>query len=158
MKIGIIDIHGGNIEPGTEEIAKNIAGDNLPIYINNSGKHIESTKFENSELEKFIMDKDIIVSIHGEKDVENSFAMIGGLDLDLKSKIESKLKTNFEVKEPPEILNGNNSDNICNKGKSGKGIQIEISRKLRNELLENTENMRLFTISVRSVLASENTF
>lgn len=158
MKIGIIAIHGGNIEPGTEEIAKNIAGANLPIYINNSGKHIESITFDNPEIEKFLMDKDIIVSIHGEKDAENSFAMIGGLDLYLKSKIESKLKTNFEIKEPPENLNGNNPDNICNKGKSGKGIQIEISRKLRNELLENTENMRIFTISVSSALASENTF
>lgn len=158
MKIGIIAIHGGKIEPGTEEIAKNIAGDNFPIYINNSGKHIESTLFENPELEKFITDKDILVSIHGEKDTKNSFVMIGGLYLQLKSEIESALKENFEIKNPPKNLDGDNPENICNKGKFGKGIQIEISRKLRNELLENAEKMGLFTTSVRSILASENTF
>ena len=152
-KYGVIAIHGGEIEPGTSEIAKNISGNIFPIYVNENGEHVSSDSFENEEIKKFLEQISVVISIHGEKDTEKSFVMIGGLDKDLAKKIEMSLKeSGFETVSPPESLDGDNPKNICNRGLSGAGVQIEISRKLRNELMQDENFMEDFCSATRSSL------
>ena len=147
--VGIIAIHGGNIEPGTSEIAKAIAKDNLSVFINTDSVHIESIDFNNEDIKKFLDRVDTVISIHGEKSVNESFIMIGGLDKELAAKIKQSLeKSDFITQKPPERLDGDNLENICNRGRSGKGVQIEISRKLRDELMQDNNLMEKFAGSV----------
>ncbi len=152
-KYGVIAIHGGNIEPGTSESARKIAKMDFLFYSNEKGDHVPSELFDNKEVSELLNKVKTVISIHGEQDTENSFVMIGGLDSMLGNNIQKSLnKYGFKTKNPPEDLNGNNPENVCNKGLSGKGVQLEISRKLRNELLENSEMLTLFCNSVRENL------
>lgn len=152
-KYGIIAIHGGSIEFGTSEIARAIAGNNFPLYINGKGPHITSTKFRNSEVQKILDTCEIIISIHGVHDSDSPFVMMGGLDNFLIKKIsESLLKNKFILKTPSDEINGDDSENICNLGVSKKGIQLEISRKLRDELVNNKNLLYLCSQSIRNVL------
>ncbi|MCR4261086.1 MAG: poly-gamma-glutamate hydrolase family protein [Candidatus Colwellbacteria bacterium] len=80
------------------------------------------------------------MSIHGEHDTAEAFVMVGGLDKTLAERVENQFKDfGFSVLVPPDELNGDDPENICNKGKSGKGVQIEISKELR-EVLHNSES------------------
>lgn len=64
--------------------------------------------------------------------------MVGGLDMETIKKISNSLKNlGFEIRKATENLNGNLPENICNKCLSKKGIQLEISRGLRNKLLKD---------------------
>ncbi len=151
-KYGVIAIHGGDIEKGTEEIANNIALKDFPIYVNRKGPHITSTKFRDKELEKIFDICEVIISIHGEHEL-TSFTIIGGLEEGLINVIRVKLKKNkFNIKEPIRKLHGESNLNVCNLGVSKKGVQLELSKKLRDDLMSDSEKMYLYTRSIRDAL------
>ena len=152
-KYGIIAIHGGNIEKGTSDIAKNIAGNDIEYFINSSDQHVTSTEFESPLLNKLISECEIIISIHGQHDKENSFIMLGGLDISLLNKIKKSLiNNNFYIKESKNGLGGISLENVCNRGIYKKGVQLEISYNLRSELLDDENLMNLFVDSIRNCL------
>jgi phage replication-related protein YjqB (UPF0714/DUF867 family) len=152
-KYGIIAIHGGNIEKGTSDIAQNIAKNDIEYFINSSDKHITSTEFESPLLNKLLSECEIIISIHGQHDKENSFVMVGGLEDLLISNIKNSLnKNNFNIIESENGLSGVSSENVCNKGVSKKGVQLELSHKLRIDLLNDKNLMNLFVDSIRNCL------
>jgi phage replication-related protein YjqB (UPF0714/DUF867 family) len=154
-KYGIIAIHGGKIERGTSEIAKNIAGNDIE-YFNHSGEtgsHITSNEFQSPLLDKLLSECSIVISIHGQHDREKSFVIVGGLYNELIFKIKEKLKkNNFQIKDNNNTLRGILPDNVCNKGISQKGVQLEISYKLRMDLLNDKNLMNLFVDSVGNCL------
>lgn len=153
MKFGIIAIHGGAIEPGTDAIARAIAGEQFPFYINTKGPHVASVDFTNPEIEKFLMKVDVVISIHGEHSTDESFVMIGGLHVELREKIKSALEeAGFNTKEPDDAHDGDNPKNVCNRGRSGMGVQLEISRKLRDELIQDKNMLRNFSNSITQIL------
>ena len=152
---GIIAIHGGKIERGTSEITKNIARNDIEYFIHSgeSGSHITSDKFQSPLLDKLLDECKTIISIHGEHNNEKSFVIVGGLDIELIKKIKKSLKTNnFNLKENTKTLRGILSDNVCNKGITKKGAQLELSYKLRMELLDDENLMNLFVDSIRNCL------
>lgn len=123
---GIIAIHGGSIEKGTSEIARALAGSDFPLFINEQGPHIPSTDFHHPNFDQLSKQCEKFISIHGEKTKDESFVIVGGLDSDLSQKIEgSLLSAGFEQKHYPDRLRGIQKDNVCNRGLSGKGVQIE---------------------------------
>lgn len=137
--------HGGGIEAGTSELAKAIAADYFNYYIfagikpdNNLDLHIISSRYDETFARKIINQSDIIVTIHGCKGDE-SFAIVGGLLTELAEKLEISLQNEgFSVKDiETEELDGDDKDNICNRGKFEQGVQIEISNGLRKEMFEN---------------------
>ncbi len=156
----VIAIHGGNIELGTTEIARAIAGEELSFY-SFIGKgteqecketHITSTNFDEPKCNNLVSKSLKTLSIHGEGGVED-YVMVGGLDYELIEKISDALKIGgFIIKTPSERINGNAPQNICNKCSSGAGIQLEISRGLRNKLLENPLEFSKFCKAIRSVI------
>lgn len=152
-KYGIIAIHGGQIEPGTADIAKSIAGQEFPVYVNYKGRHVMSAEFEDGEFNMFLQTISTVISIHGEKSEDKPFVIVGGLDDVLGTKISSSLEVaGFKVRPASEGLEGINPHNVCNRGTSGRGVQIEISRKLRDDLLVDRNLMNSFSESVRRVL------
>lgn len=150
---GIIAIHGGAIEKGTSEIARALAGSDFPLFLNEKGPHIPSTEFCHPDLERLSIQCEKFISIHGEKTKDESFVIVGGLDADLAKKIEqSFLLAGFVQKHYPDRLRGIQKENVCNRARLKKGVQLEISYKLRMDLLEDKNKLSRFVESIKKVL------
>ena len=156
----IVAIHGGNIEPGTASIASSIAGDEYNLYIfegiresGNAQLHIGSRYFDEPRSKDMVSNAETIISVHGHRDGENEFVMVGGLAEDLVRRVIDHLQAiditvrPFETDRDPE-----SPENICNKGMSGGGIEMEVSRKLRDVLQEDEGMRRLFANAVRHAI------
>ncbi|MDP1689595.1 MAG: poly-gamma-glutamate hydrolase family protein [bacterium] len=150
----IVGIHGGQIEPGSEEVVRAIAGTDLSFYLflgNESRQHITSTHFDEKDCLDLISKSKKVISIHGEKGSEE-FVMLGGLDKDLIAKAERGLTdAEFTVIPPASNVRGNEENNLCNRCTSGKGLQIEMSRGLRDSLVQDQARMNAFAQIIRNL-------
>lgn len=137
--VSIVAPHGGRIEPGTCLIAQKIAGTLYNYYCfeglkdkRNKSLHITSHRFDEPRALDLITASDVVVTIHACKDRTNT-VYIGGLYRDLALKIDKYLtKIKFHVAKQ-ENYAGIHPDNICNKAKIKKGVQLEISRSIRDD-------------------------
>jgi len=143
----IVAPHGGGIEPGTSEIADAIAVQRWSFYsfegLKTSGNrvlHITSTCFDEPMCLILLSDTNRVVTIHGEEsDDDSQGVFVGGLDLELGTSMGALLKAQgFDVRQHPDPnLQGLNPKNICNRGTAGKGVQLELSRSVRETLFES---------------------
>jgi phage replication-related protein YjqB (UPF0714/DUF867 family) len=158
-QIAVIAIHGGDIEPGTTEIAKALAEDSLSFYSfigvkkteeENDNLHVTSSAFDEPRCLDLVSKSNKIISIHGAKGDDN-FLMLGGLDQEsIRRLVDALKKGGYEIRQAGENLNGDSPENICNRCLSGKGIQLEISRGLRDLLKNNPEELSKFCGIIRS--------
>jgi phage replication-related protein YjqB (UPF0714/DUF867 family) len=140
--IAIIAPHGGGIEPGTFEIANSIAGDEHSFYgfeglklHRNKDLHVTSTRFDDHQCLDIVCASRIVIAIHGcDGDQENVY--IGGLDENLKEHISKCLRSvGFDTKIHPNInLQGLCPTNICNRGMTQRGVQLELEEGLRRKM------------------------
>ena len=74
----------------------------------------------------------MVVSIHGEASTEE-VVFLGGRDTDRRRRIRRSLRhSHFTVKtHPNRKLQGCDLKNLCNRGTSGRGVQLELSKGLR---------------------------
>lgn len=169
--VSLFAIHGGNIEPGTSDIAKGIAEDGLlfNLYLfeglkpkDNLSLHITSTRFDEPQALKLAENSETVISIHGLKS-EEKFAVLGGLDTLLKTAIEnSLLQAGFHIVFENIYYQADSLNNIANRSKRKKGIQIELSRGLRDSFFETedlqgrksqkTESFFTFIFAIQKVL------
>jgi phage replication-related protein YjqB (UPF0714/DUF867 family) len=49
-------------------------------------------------------------------------------------------------------LAGTHPNNICNRARSGRGVQVELPRALRNRLMKEQESLVQFASAVRNAL------
>lgn len=150
-KFAVMAPHGGGIEPGTLEIADAIAGSEHTFYafkgIKKSGNkilHINSNRYDEPIGLKTSKNAFIVISIHGYRE-KNEMVFIGGKNQELKQKIMCALNTAGVMAVISEVpgLRGISPENICNKCKSGKGVQLEISRGLREKMYDNINRRSL---------------
>jgi len=140
-RITIIAPHGGKIEPGTSDIAKKIAADRFNYYCfegikteKNGRLHITSHNFDEPMAVNIISRSQIVVSIHACTGTE-MFVFLGGLDEVLKEVIAKNLESRgIIVPKGHGKFKGLNPDNICNRSANKKGVQLEITRGLRDDL------------------------
>ncbi|MDP4126519.1 MAG: poly-gamma-glutamate hydrolase family protein [Bacillota bacterium] len=161
----IIAPHGGKIEPFTSQIAQWIAGEEFAWYsfegIKEEGKdnrilHITSHKYDEPTLLQALKQAKVVLTIHGLKDSSEEFLMIGGLDSELGQKLERTLQqSSFKIKSCEQKYRGIRATNICNRGCTGKGVQLEISYALRKRIIEDTECRNRFVDSIRSLLLAQ---
>jgi len=152
--------HGGKIEPGTAEIAEAIAGNDYSFYSfeglkkdRNGVLHIESHLFDEPCALQAVKKADIVVTVHGQIDQKDEFVMIGGLHDSLRSEIKFQLETaGFQTRHPTGGLRGNDPSNISNRGKLKQGVQLEISRKMRDSLRANEKQLQIFSNTVRRAI------
>ena len=142
--IAIIAPHGGGIEPGTMDIADGIAGREHSFYcfkgikpVGNNKLHIASDKFDEPLGIRITQEARHVLSIHGctgQKDT----VLVGGRDSALKKKLINALtRTGFNTEESKQCgLKGTSPGNICNRGRTGEGAQIEISESLRRKMFD----------------------
>jgi phage replication-related protein YjqB (UPF0714/DUF867 family) len=150
-KVAIMAPHGGGIEPGTIDIADAIAGSVYTFYafkgIKKTGNkilHINSNRYDEPIGLKTSKNAFIVISIHGCRD-KKEMIFIGGKNQELKKKMMYVLrKAGFSavISEVPG-LRGISPENICNRCKSGKGVQLEISRGLREKMFDNLHRRSL---------------
>ena len=134
----IIAPHGGGIEPGTSEIAKAIAGTKFSYYTfdgirqeGNKQLHITSTFFDEPKCLQIVNDCEIVVTIHG-CEGDEKFIYVGGLHNELRISLTAELaKAGFDARRIDAKFTGTQLQNICNRGRLGRGVQIEISEGLR---------------------------
>ena len=150
----IVGIHGGRIEPVTAEIVRAIAGEDLSYYVFSGHRaelHITSTHFDEPQCLQLVEQSVTVITIHGKEGAEK-FVMLGGLDRDLVVRAGDALAdVGFELVHASSNVPGDEIENICNKGTSGKGLQIEVSRGLRDLLYRDTTRMHAFADAVRGV-------
>ncbi|MFA6585875.1 MAG: poly-gamma-glutamate hydrolase family protein [Candidatus Paceibacterota bacterium] len=146
--------HGGKIEPGTTEIVHYLAGNEYSFYSfvgkkgsNNFLMHISSNSFDEPQALELAKSVDRVITIHGMKGNDVEKITLGGLDKELILKVKQQLlNVDFpvEIADADSTLKGVSIENICNKGNSGKGLQIEISRMLRQKLVSNEIDLERF--------------
>ncbi|MEW8964450.1 poly-gamma-glutamate hydrolase family protein [Staphylococcus arlettae] len=143
----ITAIHGGSIEPGTSELAKLIAKKgSFGLYSfegllpsNNRSLHITSTNFDEPKLLDIIEKSEEAISIHG-VDESKEIVYVGGKDTKMAKAIKQELEDKgFNATHSPEMINGNSGDNIINKNESKSGVQLEISKGLRESFFEDDD-------------------
>jgi phage replication-related protein YjqB (UPF0714/DUF867 family) len=163
--------HGGGIEPGTSEIADAIAAEEFSFYAfeglksqGNASLHITSTRFDEPMCLMVVSQSEVVVTLHGEKsEAEGEGVFLGGRDDMLGSRLRTALEAkNFDVRRHPDpLLQGLEPENICNRGRSGKGVRLELSRAVREEMFESlsregrkktTARFRDFVDALRSAL------
>ncbi|WP_265579498.1 poly-gamma-glutamate hydrolase family protein [Leptolyngbya ectocarpi] len=142
FQYAIFAIHGGKIQPETTEVAEVLAGEKHSFYTFEGLKpgynyplYVPSHLFDEPHALELAGKVDTVISINGCKG-EDSFIRLGGLDKVLQKNMRQQLlSAGFQVSETaPEGHRGLDPNNICNRGKSGQGVQIELSRGLRDRL------------------------
>jgi len=169
-RFAIIAPHGGGIEPGTSEITKAIAGTQFSYYtfdgIRQEGNellHITSTLFDEPKCLKMVSDSEVVVAIHGCAGSEE-FVYLGGLHDEVKTVLFTELvRVGFDARMTESAYAGTQLQNICNRGQSGRGVQLEISEGLRRAMFKKlsrpgrkitTDVFQKFVNSVRSAIIS----
>jgi phage replication-related protein YjqB (UPF0714/DUF867 family) len=156
-RVLIMALHGGKIEPTTAEIAEAIAGMDYSFYAfegikadGNNVLHIESHLFDEPRALQAIEKADIVITVHGQIEQKEEFVMVGGLHDLLRSRVKEQLEAaGFQTRPPAEGLTGTDRMNICNRGKLRQGVQLEISRRVRDVLRANQDQLQTFADAVR---------
>jgi len=79
--------------------------------------------------------------------------MVGGLNDGLRLEILRQLEAaGFRTRPPSEGLMGTDPMNICNRGRSRRGVQLEISRRVRDGLRTNQDQLQVFATAVRKAV------
>lgn len=166
----ILAPHGGGIEPGTSEIAHAIAGSLFSYYTfdglkreGNAILHITSTYFDEPKCLHLVHSSEIAIAIHGSAG-DQKVIHVGGLHEELKMRIiHALVEAGFDAHRAEAEYAGDQAQNICNRGRVGRGVQLEISEGLRRSMFKGFDRQdrknpnyvfRIFVASVHAELAS----
>ncbi|WP_224815727.1 poly-gamma-glutamate hydrolase family protein [Hasllibacter sp. MH4015] len=157
----ILAPHGGTIEPETAEIAEAIAGDDLSFYAFEALQpgafgdfHITSHKFDEPRALEIVEQSSLAVAIHGRRDDGTDKVWIGGRAREAGNAISAALEEAGYGAERNKRLPGLHETNICNRTKTGAGVQLELSRTMRRHLAAHPAALDAFAIAVRAGIAA----
>ncbi|HZK54823.1 MAG TPA: poly-gamma-glutamate hydrolase family protein [Desulfosporosinus sp.] len=158
----IIAPHGGKIESYTSQITKWIAAEDFAWYsfeglqyLENRKLHITSHNFDEPTLLQALLEAQTVLTIHGLKNSIDEFLMIGGLDTTFGTDLRVALQNqDFIVRDSEKAYGGVRATNICNRGLTGQGVQLELTFALRKKLFEDAERRLRFIETVRAVIKS----
>lgn len=141
--LSIFAIHGGLIEPGTDEMARELAGDQFNLYVfeglkvqDSFSMHLTSAKFDEPQALEMAARSKKCLSVHGYIGDGSKGICIGGSDKEFATQISNNLKVanlGLEVLFPCKLFAGTHPKNIVNRCQD-KGVQLEISQGLWDEL------------------------
>lgn len=96
-------------------------------------------------------------SIHGCEGEEKKAVEVGGRDKSLRNRVNKQLKDNGFPSEV--VCKGDRAGickrNICNRGYSGEGVQLEITEALRKALRTDDECLESFAFAVKRAIEQE---
>jgi phage replication-related protein YjqB (UPF0714/DUF867 family) len=139
-RVAVLAPHGGRIEGRTSEIARMIAGDEHGLYLfeglrmtgdNFECLHLASHWFDEPRALDLISSCDTVVAVHGFA-APGPDVLLGGLNERLKQEIAQALaEIGISCSTDGHRFPGRHPRNICNRGRSGGGVQLELSEGLR---------------------------
>ncbi|HEX2979632.1 MAG TPA: poly-gamma-glutamate hydrolase family protein [Anaerolineaceae bacterium] len=149
--VAVLAPHGGNIERGTSALARELAGDDFSLYrftgMRNQRSrrlHLTSTNFDEPHCLRLLPQHELIVTVHGCSG-EAGAVYIGGLAAELKSAVFIALRQagfGAEIVQTQNGLAGRDPRNLCNRGRSGQGLQLELDSALRRAFFERAKGPR----------------
>jgi phage replication-related protein YjqB (UPF0714/DUF867 family) len=155
--VAIIAPHGGRIEGGTSAVARLIAGVEHGLYLfeglrtdgdNFARLHLTSHCFDEPRCLDLIARCDTVIAVHGYAS-QGADVLLGGRDERLKRELAPALAAQgLSVRTDGHKYPGLDPRNICNRGRSGQGVQVELSAGLRR-----AHNWSGLVQAMRSVLA-----
>jgi phage replication-related protein YjqB (UPF0714/DUF867 family) len=155
--------HGGSIEPGSSQIAMAIAQEDYSFYCfeglcparPHGHLHITSDHFDEPQALTLVTAAETAIAIHGRKDRSDPTTVwMGGRDTELRETIASSLRASeFATATDGHPLTGRKCANICNRGTTRAGVQVELPMTLRDRLVGDQAQLGLFASAVRTVLA-----
>lgn len=180
----VLGIHAGSIETGTSELTRAIAGEDVggtdySSYrfeghnldgVTNQVLHITSANFDEPRAVSLVTQASTALSVHGFNDGTSvQVTCVGGRDIARRDEVIKRLRAAGFAAEvagtdaPCASYAGTNAANIVNRGTSGGGVQLEVSRHQREALFGtftaaqrwNTRNAR-FHGYVKAVRAALN--
>lgn len=140
--VGIVAPHGGRIEVHTSEIATAIADADFSLYVlegirskgNYAALHLTSHYFDEPSCLELLATCDDVVSIHGCR-VDGVVVLLGGLDNELAAELSAAMtKAGLVCYLDGHEFPGTHPNNICNCGRRGVGVQMELSAAFRESL------------------------
>jgi phage replication-related protein YjqB (UPF0714/DUF867 family) len=134
-----IAIHGGGIEAGSGEMAREVAAGRMAHYefagiktSNNVSLHVTSTNFDEPTATALVLASRRTLSFHGYTGDGTPVTSLGGLDTATAGRIQSALTAaGFTVITAAQEISGSDPANIANKNAISAGVQIEMSNALR---------------------------
>jgi phage replication-related protein YjqB (UPF0714/DUF867 family) len=139
-RVAVLAPHGGRIEGRTSEIARLIAGDEHGLYLfeglrttgdNFECLHLASHWFDEPRALDLISSCDTVVAVHGYA-APGPDVLLGGLNEPLKEEVAQALaEIGISYQTDGHRFPGRHPCNICNRGRSGEGVQLELSEELR---------------------------
>lgn len=160
-----IAIHGGGIEGGSGEMAKEVSqtGTRMAYYqfagikaANNSDLHITASNFDEPQALALVAATKRCLSFHGMTGTDGlPQTAVGGLDATLTAAVIAALnRAGFATITTPSELAGTDPTNICNKTSTSAGVQLEMSKALRDSFFPPGMN----TLAGRATGARTETF
>ncbi len=139
-RAAVIAPHGGAIERDTSVVARLIAGEELHLYLfegllperNHERLHLTSHRFDEPRCLALLAESEQVIAVHGCA-LPEARALLGGRDDALKHALAVALReAGLEVETDGHRFPGVHPDNVCNRGRSGRGVQLELSDRLRD--------------------------
>jgi len=156
----VIAPHGGRIEGRTSDIARLIAGNEHGLYLfeglrmtgdNFDCLHLASHWFDEPRALELVSSCDTVIAVHGYA-APGPDVLLGGLNERLKEEVAQALAAiGISCLTDGHCFPGKHPRNICNRGRSGKGVQLELSERLRK-----ARDWSGLTGAIRTVLAQLN--
>jgi len=168
----IFTIHGGGIAGGTSQLATALAdrgGFNLYLFegiksVDNLNLHLTSTEFDEATAINMVSNSTTSVSFIGTREETSLSTYVGGQNKLLGRLITLHLQAaGFNVQDSPYVpvnIAGVLNSNIVNKNKpllgtyEMGGVQIAVSRGMRNALLEDEAYLQSYIINIDKALIS----
>src|SRR5215467_16384218 len=159
--VAIIAPHGGWIEPETSLVAETIAGNVHSLYCfeglrdrPHGDLHITSTNFDEPQCVELVSTCDQVVAVHGMAGRNNQHVEVGGLDAVVRDAVCKELGDAGYAATVVTSgrLAARSALNICNRGARKAGVQLEITRGLRDALRKDAANLRNFANAVQRAL------
>lgn len=140
----ILAPHGGRIERGTSWLADAIAGAEHTFYAfeglrrrANHRLHLTSNRFDEPRALAAVARARTVITVHGAAGAEAA-VYAGGLDEALRERLLAALAgAGFDAApDPSPTSQGRGATNICNRGRSGRGVQLELPVGMRRRLFD----------------------
>ena len=160
-RVAILAPHGGTIEPETASIARAVAGDDLSFYLfealhagAHGDYHITSHRFDEPRALALVAGADTSIAIHGRKDDGTDTVWLGGRDEIQRDAVGDALRAAGVGAALNTALPGVHPSNICNRTRSGTGVQLELPRSLRRSLSQDATMMARFSTALRAAISA----
>jgi len=145
--IALLAPHGGGIEPGTADLADEVARGDHTFYAfkgikprGNSLLHITSTRFDEPRALEAAAMAEVAITMHGHHS-RREIVWVGGRHVDLMERISRCLiLAGFKAEIAVDCeWSAQSLENICNRCRGSRGVQLEVAMGLREKLFSSLE-------------------